>query len=114
MSALRLIHSEVNDFGVTRFYWGDDNGNITVQAQQDLQQFVDDNKRTQIDRGKKITSDVCNPIGQIPHIIGMKWLHEEGWWWQDCDRDPSIEKKLRAKLNDSDYRYLLRTSELVV
>ena len=46
-------------------------------------------------------------------MVGLKWLTEEGWWWMDADKDPGVDKKLKAKLNSSEWRHL-RTSELVV
>lgn len=108
---MELFHTETNAFGVTRRYYSDDQGNITVDTSQDLQALVDHSKRTQVDRGKKITSEYANPIGMIPPVFHLKWLNEEGWNVFDADKDPSVEKKLRQKMNDPDYMWL-RTSEL--
>lgn len=114
MSELRLIHVETNRLGVTRKFWADDQANITVEAIQDLEPFVEKSKREQIERGKKLGSEVACPIGMVPHVIAMKWLHDEGWFVYDADKCEAVEKKLKQKLNDPDWRYLLRTSELRV
>lgn len=114
MSALRCIHSATNEYGITRHWWADDKGNITVEAVQDLEPLIEHNKAAQAARGKKITSELYNPIGVIPPIFISKWLHEEGWFVYDAERDPDVDKKLRAKLNDPDFKYLLRTSELAI
>lgn len=108
---MQLFHTETNALGVTRQYFSDDEGNITVNAIQDLEPLLDRNKAAANDRGKSITSDYANPIGTIPHVIAHKWLLEEGWFWMDADKDPDVDKKLKAKLNSSEWRYL-RTSEL--
>lgn len=113
MSSLRLIHQETNALGVTRRFWADDEANITVEAVQDLEPLIERNKRAANDRGKKITSDVVNPIATIPPIFQLKFLKEEGWWIGDVDKCDWAEKKLKQKLNDPDWRFL-RTSELAI
>lgn len=110
---MQLFHTETNALGVTRRFYSDDDANITVVAEQDLEPLVERNKRAQVDRGKRITSDYANPIATIPHVWAMHWLNTEGWWVYDADKDEGVEKKLNQKLNDSDYRWL-RTSELRV
>ena len=110
---MRLIHTETNALGVTRRYYGDDDGNITVEAEQDLEPLLDRNKAIQVENGKKITSDYSNPIATIPPIFITKWLNEEGWFVYDADKCPDAEKKFKRKLNDPDWRWL-RTSELRV
>lgn len=108
---MRLFHQYTNELGVTRQFFSDDDGNITVNMMQDVSGILEQNKRAANDRGKSITSDYANPIGSIPHVIAKKWLDEEGWFWMDADKDPDVDKKLKAKLNDPEWRYL-RTSEL--
>lgn len=110
---MQLFHVETNDLGVTRQYYSDDKGNITVNASQDLTTLLDRNKAAANDRGKDITSDYANPIGTIPHVVALKWLNDEGWWWMDADHDPEVDRKLKRKLNDPEWRYL-RNSELRV
>lgn len=110
---MQLFHVETNALGVTRQYFSDDKGNITVNAIQDLEPLLDRNKAAANDRGKRITSDYANPIATIPPVIALKWFNEEGWWIYDADKDEDVQKKLNEKLNSSDWRYL-RTSELVV
>ena len=110
---MELFHVEHSKTGVVRRFYSDDKGNITVDTQQDLQELVDYSKRVQVDRGKKITSDYANPIGMVPPVFVVKWLNEEGWSVFDADKDPSVEKKLKAKLNSNEFMWL-RTSELRV
>lgn len=42
----------------------------------------------------------------IPYIVGLKWLHEEGWWFMDAGHDPDVARKLVGKLNSSEYAHL--------
>ena len=113
MTLGRLCHVETNPFGITRQFYIDDKGNVTVNAIQDVEANLENNKANAAERGKRITSEVSNPVAHIPHIVGLKWLAEEGWWWMDADKDPGVDKKLKQKLNSSEWRHL-RTSELVV
>jgi hypothetical protein len=110
---VRLFHAETNALGVTRRYYADDDGNITVEAEQDLEPLLERNKALANENGKRIASDYSNPIASIPPVIVVKWLTEEGWNVFDAQRDPEVQKKLNRKLNDPDWRFL-RTSELRV
>ena len=111
MTIGRLCHVSRNEFGIARQFFIDDEGNVTVNAIQDVEPNIENNKANANERGKRITSEVANPVAHIPHIVGLKWLTEEGWWWQDADKDPDVDKKLKAKLNSNEWRHL-RTSEL--
>lgn len=110
---MRLFHTETNLLGVTRQYFCDDDGNISVNASQDLEPLLERNKSVANDRGKRVTSDYANPVATIPPIILLKWMNEEGWNAYDADKDPDVDRKLKQKLNDPEWRYL-RTSELSV
>ena len=110
---MRLIHTETNALGVTRRFYGDDDGNITVEAVQDLEPLIERNKALQFHNGKTITSEYANPIATIPPIFVLKWLKEEGWYVYDADKDEGVDKKLKQKLNDPEWRWL-RSSELRV
>ena len=110
---MRLIHTEANALGVTRRFYGDDDGNITVEAIQDLEPLIEHNKALQLHNGKTITSEYANPIATIPPIFVLKWLKEEGWYVYDADKDEGVDKKLKQKLNDPEWRWL-RSSELRV
>jgi len=110
---MRLCHVETNALGVTRQFFVDEDGNMTVNAIQDLTPLFDRNKAAANDRGKAITSEYANPVATIPPVVALHWLNTEGWWVFDAGKDPDVEKKLRRKLNDPDWRHL-RTSELTV
>lgn len=45
-------------------------------------------------------------VARIPYIVGLKWLNEEGWWFED----PEHAAKLASKLNSSEWAHL-RTAE---
>lgn len=108
---MNLFHAETNTLGVTRRFYSDDDGNITVETSQDLEPLIERNKKMANENGKAITSEYANPIASIPPIFIVKWLNEEGWNVFDAERDPDVDKKLKRKLNDPDWRFL-RTSEL--
>lgn len=110
---MHLVHTETNGVGVTRQFFIDDEGNVTVNAVQDLEPLLDRNKAASNERGKRVTDDYANPIATIPPVIALHWLNTEGWWVFDASKDPDVEKKLKRKLNDPDWRHL-RTSELTV
>src|SRR3546814_5077033 len=80
---------------------------------QDLEPLLDRNKAAANDRGKAITSEYANPVATIPPVVALMWLQQEGWWVFDAQKCPDVQKKLRQKLNDPDWRHL-RTSELYV
>lgn len=44
-------------------------------------------------------------VASIPYAVGLKWLAEEGWWFED----PQHSDRLLKKLQDSDWQDL-RTS----
>lgn len=103
-----------NEFGITRrFFIDPTTAEITVEEIQDVEPILESNKRSANDRGKRITSEICNPVASIPNGVMLKWLREEGWWVYDADKDPDVQKKLNAKLNSNEWRYL-RTSELIL
>jgi hypothetical protein len=102
---MRLL-AETGGMKVFFVHAGDE---VQIHYSQDATPLLDRNKSAQTFRGKRITSDYANPIASIPPIIAMKWLNEEGWWVYD----PAAKDKLKAKLNDPEWRYL-RTSELRV
>ena len=39
---------------------------------------------------------------RIPYIVGLQWLNEEGWWFEDAGHDPDVARKLVQKLNSSE------------
>lgn len=110
---MKPFHVETNALGVTRRFFSDGEGNITVEFEQDLTPLLERNKAAANDRGKSITSEVANPIASIPPIFYVKWLNEEGFDIFEADRCDFASKRLRQKLNDPDWRFL-RTSELTL
>lgn len=89
-----------------------DGNETTINKKQNIEGHLAVNRALAAANGRKIRSDYCNPVASIPAILQVKWLIEEGW---DCTHthDPDVEKKLRAKLNSNEYRYL-RTSEIIL
>ena len=41
-------------------------------------------------------------VASIPYAVGLKWLAEEGWWFED----PQYADRLRRKLMCSDWQDL--------
>src|SRR3546814_13787068 len=78
--SLTLFHTETNKLGVTRQFFSDEEGNVTVNAIQDLEPLLDRNKAAANDRGKAITSEYANPVATIPPVVALMWLQQEGWW----------------------------------
>ena len=111
---MRLAHSSTNEWGVTRNYFIDEmSGEITIGETQDVEPIIELNKKKANANGKAITSEVACPIASIPMGVILDWFRNEGWWVYDADKDPSVQRKLQAKLNSNEWRYL-RTSELIL
>lgn len=45
-------------------------------------------------------------VASIPYAVGLKWLNEEGWWFEN----PEHHDRLVKKLNDPEWAHL-RTAE---
>lgn len=84
---------------------------IRITKKQNIEGHLAINRALANANGKRMISEYANPVASIPAIVQVKWLIEEGW---DCTHthDPDIQKKLKAKLNSNEYRYL-RTSEII-
>jgi hypothetical protein len=72
-----------------------------VQYSQDVEPYLEENKRLQGMEQNGFFRKVAN----IPHVVTMQWMTEDGIYW------PSLPKKekgeyLRRKLNDPQYMYL--------
>lgn len=94
------------------WYWRDEEGQgATAFAVQDVAPILEQNKAMATHNDGYTSSRDMARIASIPLAIVYKWLTEEGW--DAFSPDPDCQKKLAAKLDSSDFRYL-RTSELIV
>lgn len=79
------------------------NGQLHVHRVQDVEPYLDDNKRMQADQSggwRRASKGNMRKIASIPNIVVEKWLQEG---FNAYTADP---KELRKKLDDPDYAYL--------
>lgn len=97
-----------SDHGLN-WYLSEDDGEIKIAATSDCSHLIEQNK-ARANYGDYGWSEdkTYRRVAEIPAIIMVKWLNEEGWW----ALDPAAAGKLKQKMNDPDWRYL-RTSEWV-
>lgn len=92
-------------------HWLVQDGNDTrFAASQDTAPILERNKAMATHNDGYSESRDLRRVASIPYVIGLKWLNEEGWWFMDAARDEGVARKLAAKLNSSEYRYL-RTAD---
>ena len=90
-----------------------DASTVDYFKEQDVEGILNANKNERYNaKGKVCEKDRLGfKVAEIPIIVQMKWLTEEGW---DClSSDPGCRKKLKEKLNSSEWRHL-RCAELVI
>lgn len=94
--------------GVTQYFLYDPvTGEWGVESVQDVESILEVNKKLQNEEGYTrhgIKNDFWH-VAQIPVVVQEKWLREEGIDIYNKDHWP----KVKAKLNDPDYRYLKTT-----
>jgi hypothetical protein len=88
-------------------FWLDDGQGGAVISAQDVGPALERNKAMANHNDGYSPSRELRRVAFIPAIIRDKWLNEEGW---DAYRPDLYLDKLKAKLNDADWRYL-RTAE---
>jgi len=94
--------------GITQyFHYDETDGKWGIESVQDVEPFLDRNKARQNDENYSkngIKNDFWH-VAHIPNVVIERWLREG----IDVYNKDHI-KKVRAKLNDPDYRYLKATS----
>lgn len=88
------------------WYMHEEDGEVTIACSSDVSDQLDTAKEMASHNSGWSEDKTFRRVGIIPAVIQMKWLNEEGWWWED----PNAANKLKAKMNDPEYRYL-RTAE---
>jgi hypothetical protein len=92
-------------------HWMVQEGNLTRFAStQDVAPILEQNKAMATHNDGYTPSRDIRRVASIPYIVMHKWLTEEGWWAMDAGHDPDVARKLAAKLNSEEYRYL-RTAD---
>jgi len=107
---LHLLRSTA---GIDHFIHTDDDGNTRYEAVAETDPVIEMNKAMRNHNDGYNADRDMRRVASIPHIVGLKWLNEEGWWWMDYTHDPDVAKKLAQKLNDVEWQHL-RTADGVV
>ena len=76
-----------------------------VQYTQDVEPYLEENKRLQ---GME-QNGFFKKVAQIPNVVTMQWMTEDGIYWPSLPKDER-GIYLRQKLNDPQYRYLKTTA----
>jgi hypothetical protein len=92
--------------GVRHWWRGEADGSGTVASVQDVGPILEANRVMARQNDGWAASRELRRVASIPLSVILKWKAEEGW---DAF-DPGCADKLRAKLNDPDWRHL-RTAE---
>lgn len=101
MAMRRLFTSSA---GIEHF-WEDDEGTKRVHSFQDTTAMLDRNKAMATHNDGYTPSRDVRRVGSLPIIVVLKWYQDEGWWAYDT-HDPDVLKKLKQKLNSSDWAHL--------
>lgn len=90
-------------YGQTEFFHYDEaTGNFAIETRQDVEPILDNNKRQQNDGDGFTPSRDMRKVGTIPLVVLQLWKDTEGLDWMNKNH----AKAIRAKLNDSDWRWL--------
>lgn len=73
-----------------------------VESWQDTDPVIEQNKAMATHNDGYSPSRELRRVAQIPMILVLKWLNEEGW----NALDPACVHKLAQKLNSNEYAYL--------
>ncbi len=86
-----------------RHAWRDEpDGGFTIASTQEVAPILERNKAMALDGDGWAPSRELRRVASIPLSVVMKWRAEEGW---DAF-DPACADRLKAKLNDPDWRHL--------
>lgn len=88
-----------------RHLWRDEGDHKVVVSVQDATPMLDRNRAMATHNDGYGPDRSLRRVASIPAIVRLKWLNEEGW---DCFQihDPDVARKLKQKLNSSEYLYL--------
>jgi hypothetical protein len=88
-----------------RHTWVDEGATKRIVSTQDAEPMLDRNKAMATHNDGYTPDRTMRRVASIPAIARLKWLQEEGW---DCyqTHDPDVLRKLKQKLNSSEYLYL--------
>jgi hypothetical protein len=98
----RTVPLLTTEGGITHWMTEEEGGKLVFSATQDAEAILDANKAAANTNDGYSPSRELRRVATIPDIVGLKWLHEEGWWYQD----PKYADRLARKLNDPDWRHL--------
>jgi len=91
--------------GTMRHVKFDADGNATLRRDTPMANInaaLDNNATARNHTSGKNADGTMVRAASIPYAVGMKWLAEEGWWFED----PQHVGRLLKKLNDPDWAYL--------
>ena len=84
------------------FRWDGKSPRFEIKHEQDVGDLLAWNRKLAAEGNGYSPRRTLRRAASIPAVIGMKWLREEGWaWWK-----PENRKRLLARLNDPDWRWL--------
>jgi len=92
----------VSDNGIRREWHDHEDGTYSVVERQDAAPILEINKAMATHNDGYTPSREMRRAASIPNLLIHKWLVEEGW----NALDPACSKKLKQKLNSSEYLYL--------
>lgn len=101
MSGRFFDHDSV--YGQTEFFHFDEStGDFAIETRQDVEPILDENKRRQNAGDGFTPSRDMRHVATIPNVVLQLWKDQYGLDFMNRDH----WKDIRAKLNDSDWRWL--------
>lgn len=95
--------------GIKQVFEGTDAG-FNIHYEQDVQPILDANKAKANEVGNmRGNKSEFRQVAEIPIIVQMKWLTEEGIDIYNENHWPAVKRKL----NSNEYRYL-KTAEIII
>ncbi|MEO1042837.1 MAG: hypothetical protein AAFX52_11145 [Pseudomonadota bacterium] len=97
--------------GLQTFYRTEEEGGgrkkRVMGHRQDMEGFLDDQKRRQVDARGTFTRDGCwgTHVACIPEIVQLLWYNQYGVTVWDMS-DPDMLKKVMRLLDDPEWKYL--------
>jgi hypothetical protein len=103
----RLLDYDESNGLITYHDYDHDTGKTVISYEQDVDALLDQNRAKYNDgtNGYATKAREWKHVANIPAVILLKWLSEEGIDYRDKNHWPAV----RRKLNSSEYLYL-RTS----